>query len=93
MNSTIGTLATLRRLYHHLNNGGAWHYGADMQTLSWAISTIEELSEGACRYNCRTAKANWLAGHWYANGQPAWDDVAYNAEAEKHYKTWRNSNA
>ncbi len=65
MNSTSGTLATLRRLYHHLHNGGTWS-DLDTATLSRAISTIEELNEGACRFNCRTAKENWIAGWLHA---------------------------
>ena len=49
----------------------------------------DAVREGKCKFNCRTEKANWLAGHWFANGQPADDDLDYHAEAERHYASWK----
>lgn len=72
-------LATLRRLYHHLHNGGTWS-DLDTHTLSRAISTIEELSEGKCRFNCRTAKDNFIAG-WHTGADDP-DSFRENADME-----------
>lgn len=76
MDSTSGTLATLRRLYHHLHNGGTWS-DLDTAILSRAISTIEELNEGCCRFNCRTGKSQFYAGHkarnYYSSADTAWE--------------------
>ncbi len=34
---------------------------------------VQELKEGACRYNCRTAKESWVAGFLAANKHTEWE--------------------
>ena len=41
--------------------------------------TLKELHEGACRYHCRTAKANYMAGfeggrYGHVTSQEAWHE-------------------
>jgi hypothetical protein len=44
---------------------------------------IERLKEGRCRFDCRTAKDNWVAG--FLQGHPD----ATNEEAEFCYNEWK----
>ena len=60
--NTQGTLADLRRLYHHLINDGEFHQRIDTERIARAIRTIEEFDEGSCRFNCRTGKARFAQG-------------------------------
>ena len=83
-------LSDLRRLYHHMENGGTWNLATDNHRLSRAISTIEELSEGGCRHNCTTGKQRYKSGYIAAVVEDAGfepDDVDANAEA-----SWKNMN-
>jgi hypothetical protein len=81
-------LSTLRRLYHHLNNGGTWS-DLDTYKLSLAISTIEELSEGECRFNCRTAQANWREGYESALIDGDHRPLPVSSLEERSEKAWK----
>ena len=39
---------------------------------------IEELREGKCRYNCSTAKENWIAGYNHTDDGSATVEEAWN---------------
>ncbi len=46
---------------------------------------IEELEEGACRYNCRTSRATWIAGF-----REAVSNTNYRStDAEEVYREWK----
>lgn len=62
------------------------HYGeclAAAQHIDELNARIKELEEGSCRYNCRTAKDEWIAGYMY---------VSYGTEVEAReaYKEGHN---
>lgn len=81
-------LSDLRRLYHHVENGGTWDYAIDNRRLSVAISTIEELSEGGCRNNCTTGKQQYLDGYVAAVVECAgFEPDGIEAEAEASWKS------
>ncbi len=44
MPNADGTLADLRRLYHHVTHDGQWDYKTDTRRLGKAIEAIETLS-------------------------------------------------
>lgn len=82
-------LSDLRRLYHHVENGGKWDYSIDNRRLSKAISTIEELSEGGCRYNCTTGKTQFARGAEWAVGflPDGWEAAFTELKGREKWKT------
>ncbi len=54
---------------------------------------IEELEKGVCRFNCRTAKQNWIEGYRFAAiiADPDMRDTgaSLDAEAEEQYREWK----
>ena len=51
------------------------------------LREVQELKEGTCRYNCRTAKENFLAGM-----QAGLDDtrmLVTSQDMEKEYSEWK----
>ena len=59
---------------------------------------IKELEEGACRYNCRTAKEAFMAGFeagysegfWTEENPAHWEDDCFDSP-ESHYEKWTNA--
>lgn len=90
---TSSTLATLRRLYHHLMHNGRWNHPADTATLSAAIRTIEELSEGTCRQHCTTSKAQFARGVEWAIGflPDDWEEAYIELKGREKWKTLSTS--
>jgi hypothetical protein len=86
---THSTLADLRRLYHHLSNGGEFNLRVDTERIARAIRTIEELQDGACRFNCTTAKRQFARGCEWASGilPDDWEEAFDEFNAREKWKT------
>lgn len=54
--------------------------------IKWLEAEIKELKEGACRYHCRTAKKNYMAG--FNDGQSA---LLYNDNGDAQ-EAWNERN-
>ena len=50
--------------------------------------SYEDLEEGRCRFDCRTAKENWTEGYRYAMQGRRAMPIA-NTEAEEAYREWK----
>ncbi len=49
------------------------------------LREVQELKEGACRYNCRTSRATWIAGF-----REAVSNTNYRStDAEEVYREWK----
>jgi len=51
------------------------------------IDRVKELEAGVCRFNCRTAKENWVAGYKTAAGRP----LTFADQAEAQYDSWKSA--
>ena len=69
----------------------SWYWysvaGRNEERIKELEKQVEELKEGACRFNCRTAKENFMAGHTFGLSQPfsitakeAWDEYKKSQE-------------
>jgi hypothetical protein len=54
-----------------------------IETISKMEDRIEDLEEGACRFNCATRKKAFMAGHQYGY-------LTVTNDPEADYKEWRN---
>ena len=55
---------------------------------------LSEGDAGACRYNCRTAKENWIEG-FIAGGKSvlAYGQLGIRQTAEEKYREWKRKQA
>lgn len=72
-------LTSLRRLYHHLVNGGQFHERIDSERLSLAIKYIEEHS-----HSDRLIRAEAFNAGWNARGDHEADKAAGKATLPRH---------
>lgn len=73
---------------------GIIHYDASgVPTEDGEFVKAADVDEGRCRFNCRTAKENWIEGYVHAvrveNPERRYDTRALRQEAENEYVAWR----
>ena len=60
--------------------------------ISLRDNKIDELEQGACRFNCRTAKENWIAGWEEGVGSIDFGGDPEYATGEEAYNEWKRLN-